>query len=126
MMTKDEFRKGWLLLILQTWAARYNRVHTNGTPTADAVEQFNFYYSKLSWAHPDAWLHVAERYAEGKEWPSLQDLKVSLQHANEEFIKAVPDRSEKQFCECPTEAAEIIERILGRSIRAGTTGQDHQ
>lgn len=110
-MTRQEFMLGWSILVLQPWGRHYNQVIKDGTPTADAVAQFNLYFAKLKWAHPDAWQRVAERYAEGKEWPSVHDLRISLQHANQDYIKPLSDRSEKQFCECPQDVAAILARF---------------
>lgn len=114
-MTKDEFLIGWKLLVLQPWGWRYNQVGANGKPTADALTQLDFYFTKLSWAHPAAWRKIAARSAEGKEWPSVQDLRHALQHVNADFVVALPDDSRAQVCECPPELAKRLS-LLGRSM----------
>lgn len=89
-MTKTEFLKGWKLLIMQSWGWRYNQIGRDHEPTPDALAQLDFYYEKLKWAHPKAWMKVADLFAQGKEWPSITDLRSALQSINPEFIPALP------------------------------------
>lgn len=117
-MTKKEFLQGWKVLVLQPWGWRYNQVGKDGKPTADAMAQLDFYFSKLSWAQPEAWAKVAEVYAEGKEWPSVQELRASLQNLNGQFVKALPHRSEG--VEMPQEVRARLAKIGHPMTREGT------
>ena len=108
-MTKTEFLQGWKMLVLQPWGWRYNQIGKDGKPTPDAMAQLDFYFAKLSWAQTEAWRKVAEVYAEGKEWPSIQELRASLQSLNGQFVKALPHRSEGE--EMPPEVRAMFAKI---------------
>lgn len=110
-MTRKEFMIGWSILVLQPWGWRYSKVGADGRPTADSLAQIDFYFTKLSWAHPQAWSTVAEMYAEGKDWPSVQELRLSLQAINARFIKSLTDQTEKEYCECPEDVQAILDRV---------------
>lgn len=110
-MTRKEFMAGWSLLVLQPWGWRYNKVGGDGQPTSEALAQIEFYFSKLSWAHPQAWRQVVELYAEGKEWPSVQELRISLQTINARFVVGLTDQTTKAYCECPAELHAILSRV---------------
>lgn len=113
-MTKREFAQGWKLLILQPWGWRYRTLTPQGTPSEESQTQLDFYYSKLSWAHADAWREVAERYAQGEEWPSLDALKLSLRHANLKNIKLLTPPMPVHE-EIPPEVREMLSKI-GRKM----------
>lgn len=116
-MTRNEFLTGWKLLVLQPAAWRFNQIGKDGRPTADAIAQLDFYFSKLGWADPEAWRKVAELYAEGKEWPSIQELRSSLQNLNRRAVKALPHRSEGT--EMPEEVRAMLAKIGQPMVRGG-------
>jgi hypothetical protein len=111
VMTKAQFVKGWKLLIIQPWGARYNRAE-NGQPTEESRTQLEFYYDKLKWADPRAWMKLASTYAEGKEWPSIGELKTSLQVVNARYVPAINDKRAMRDGESmPSEVRDMISRI---------------
>lgn len=110
-MTKPEFIRGWKLLVLQPWGWRYNQLTKDGRPTDDALAQLDLYFAELSWAHAEAWAKVAKMYASGKEWPCLNDINASLRVVHPQFVRALPDRSVTEGCECPPEVAAILARL---------------
>jgi hypothetical protein len=88
-MTHSEFAQGWKLLILQPWGWRYRSLTDQGQPTEESKTQLEFYYTKLKFGHREAWRHVAELYAQGKEWPSVNELRIALCHANTQTMKTL-------------------------------------
>ena len=60
-----------------------------GGMTEETRTQMAFYYDKLKWAHGEAWGKVADEYAQGSEWPSLNTLKQALLHVNQRFVPAI-------------------------------------
>ena len=58
-MTREEFTKGWALLLAQPWGRRYSGTEN----VTDAELQFQLYYSRLAWAPAEAWLKVAVAFA---------------------------------------------------------------
>lgn len=114
-MEKGAFSKGWKLLILQPWGWRYRGLVEDPqtgqmVPSEEAKAQMNFYYDKLKWAQAAAWMHVAEVYAQGKDWPSVQELKTALQHVNGKFITALP-AYQPEFVPMPEELRERLRRL---------------
>ena len=93
-MTEAEFARGWRLLVLQPWGWRYNQVK-NGKPTQDSIEQLDFYYRKLGWADADSWYRVADLFAAGKEWPSIDELKQSLKSSGAKNVGYMPPNTEQ-------------------------------
>lgn len=108
-MSRAAFSRGWKLLIIQPWGWRYNQVDASGQPTTAAVTQMEFYYDKLKWAHPEAWWDVAQTYAQGNDWPSLNDLRQALRHANGQYVEALTDQ--RPGVPMPEEVRAIFERI---------------
>jgi hypothetical protein len=112
-MTQGEFAQGWKLLILQPWGWRYRGLNEEGQPTEEAKLQMQLYYSKLKWASPEAWMKVVSVYVEGSEWPSIGDMKRSLQQANPEFVKAIegpgPAKAERTMTD--DEARSVLKRF---------------
>lgn len=90
-MTQAEFAKGWKLLVLQPWGWRYRSLTDQGGMTEETKTQMEFYYDKLKWAHPAAWMKVADLFAQGEEWPSVQALKVALQNINTRYVNGLTD-----------------------------------
>jgi hypothetical protein len=110
-VTQFEFAKGWKLLILQPWGWRYRSLTAEGQPTEESRTQLAFYYDKLKWAHPEAWFKTASLFAEGKEWPSVSELRASLQSLNPRYVPALTDRSKCKSEPPPPEAQAILDRI---------------
>lgn len=83
-MTKEDFIKPYLLLVFQPWGRRYDLA------TPEGQTQSEFYYHAISWAHPDAWMKVAQQQATGEQWPSLTAIKLALNAINGDFVTALP------------------------------------
>ena len=110
-MTQAEFARGWKLLILQPWGWRYRGLDAQGRPTEEARAQLEVYFAKLQWAHPTAWLHVADLYAQGNEWPSVTDLLRALRQVNGRFVTALPKPTEEPSDGMPDEVRSMLDRI---------------
>ncbi len=104
-MTRQEFKAGWRLLLLQPWGWRYNQAR-DGQPTAEAVAQ----------------LAVARLYAEGKEWPSVAELRTSLALEQPRHVAALPDRSRQQGVPMPDEVRALLARIGGKMAMVNDAG----
>ena len=111
-MSQAEFVKGWKLLIIQPWGWRYNQTDASGKPTAAAMTQMEFYFEKLRWAHPQAWWTVAQTYAQGNDWPSVNELRQALQYANGKYVDAVTDQRPGE--PMPEGVRAIFERLTGK------------
>lgn len=74
-MTREDFMRGWLLLIAQPWGRRY------ADDTDIARVQSEFYLSRLHAVPADAWRKTCERLASKDSWPSLDDCMASLTEA---------------------------------------------
>ena len=121
-MTKAEFARGWKLLILQPWGWTYRSLTEHGVPTEESRAQMEFYFDSLKWAHPDAWIRIATLFAEGRpkvdlhgkkvdQWPSVWELRISLQAINHEYVQALPAPS-RTYVPCPPESAEVLRRMM--------------
>lgn len=108
-MTQGEFAKGWKLLVLQPWGWRYRGLTPEGKPSAESQAQLEFYYDRLKWADPRAWWKVAELYAQGGEWPSVNELRGSLNQLNPHFVKAIGQ--EKRGEPMPEEVRSLLKRV---------------
>ena len=71
-MTREEFTRGWTLLIIQPWGKRYA---AQDTPSR---LQFEFYYNRLGRFHPEAWLVACQLFAAGDKWPGADDMRSSI------------------------------------------------
>jgi len=71
-MTREEFAKGWLLLIVQPWGRRY------AEDTDIARTQSEFYYHQLKEIPSQDWWHTCEVIASGSLWPSVDDIRGRL------------------------------------------------
>ena len=109
-MTQAEFIKGWTLLILQPWGWRYRSMTADGRPSEESRQQLEFYYDKLKWAEPKAWLTITELYAQGGEWPSVSALKTALHQVNARFLTALP-APEPTYAAMPVEIRNIFARL---------------
>lgn len=67
-MTREDFAKGWLLLMAQPWGRRY------AEDTDIARVQSEFYFSRFSHVPQALWRQACERMASGDSWPSVDDL----------------------------------------------------
>jgi hypothetical protein len=110
-MTQGEFAKGWKLLILQPWGWRYRSLDAHGKPTEEAMTQMEFYFAKLKWAHPEAWWQVADRFAQGGEWPSVDELRNSLRQVNGRYVKSLTGPRTGYDGGMPAEVRAMVERI---------------
>jgi hypothetical protein len=116
-MTQAEFARGWKLLILQPWGWRYRAVMEDPrtrqiVPSEESRMQLEFYFSKLSWAQVEAWMKVADLFAQGKEWPSVAELQQALRQVNRDYVQALPKPSATSE-PMPDEVREILSRISG-------------
>ena len=114
-MTPAEFAKGWKLLVLQPWGWRYRSLTDQGTMTEETKTQMEFYYDKLKWAHPDAWMKVSDLFAQEEEWPSVQAFKVALQNINSRYVKGLTDARKDSYEPMPEGFKERIGKI-GKSM----------
>ncbi len=89
-MTQTEFMKGWTLLILQPWGWRYRGMTQDGRPSEESKLQLEFYFDKLKSVEASAWWHVASLHAQGDAWPSVREIKISLNQTHGRFIAALP------------------------------------
>lgn len=110
LMSQGDFGKGWKLLIIQPWGWRYNQTDRLGKPTTEAQAQLEFYYDKLKWADPRAWWKTAETYAQGKEWPSVNELRTTLLSINAQFVKVLQDTRPSE--PMPEGVRNILDRLL--------------
>jgi len=114
-LTQAEFAKGWKLLVLQPWGWRYRSLTDQGTMTEETKTQMEFYYAKLKWAHPEAWLKVADLAAQGEDWPSVHSLKLSLQAMNTRFVQGITDARKDAYEPMPDGFMACIGKI-GKSM----------
>ena len=103
------------MLILQPWGWRYRGMTDQGHPTEESTAQLEFYYAKLKWAQGEAWMNVAERFAEGEKWPSVQELRQALQHINVKYVQALP-QPEPELVPMPDDVREALNRFVGRDL----------
>lgn len=110
-MTKKEFLPGWTLLIVQPWGWRYNQVGHDGKPTPDALTQLDFYYDKLKFGDMKAWAQTAELYAQGREWPCLNDVRQTLSMFHRRIHDQLPAPT-SEVVEMPEEVRQKIQAIV--------------
>lgn len=119
-MSQQEFLRGWLLLVTQPWGHRYNQtVRTGpdaGRPTADATLQMQFYFDKLKHGTPAAWYRTAEVYAQGHEWPSLENLRRTLKQFEEKPRQLRDDRPVEPQ-PMPEQVKALVLRMFGEPRR---------
>jgi hypothetical protein len=68
-MTRQEFAKGWLLLIAQPWGRRYEG------DSEVATTQREFYYATFRQVSGDAWWRACCALAAHDTWPSISALR---------------------------------------------------
>lgn len=119
-MSKTDFLRGWALLVTQPWGHRYNQtIRTGpdaGKPTPEATLQMQFYYDKLKHGSAAAWLKTAECHAQGRDWPSLDDLRRSLR-GNEEHPRQLTDERPHELVPMPPEIKAQVLRLFGKPRR---------
>jgi len=87
-MTREEFFKGWFLLVAQPWGKRYGQSDEIGQLQSD------FYYSKFQKVNPFLWLAICEQFAEGSRWPSVEMMRETI-NANmpaEKHLTKLPEQ----------------------------------
>lgn len=119
-MPKGDFSQGWKLLILQPWGWRYRGLVEDAqtgrmVPSEEAKTQMNFYYDKLKWAQPGAWMAVAELFAQGDDWPSVNELKAALMHLNAKYVTALPQPT-PELVPMPDDVREKLSRFVGKAL----------
>jgi len=108
-MTREEFMKGWSMLVMQPWGWRYNKVGNDSRPVGDALLQLDLYFESLKWADARAWWKVAVLFARGEKWPSVNELRDGLRSVNGDFVKSLQQQPE--YVEMPAEVRAMVERI---------------
>ena len=109
-MTQAEFVQGWKLLIIQPWGWRYNQMDQNGQPTSATKQQMEFYFDKLKWAHPEAWLEVVDLFARGDKWPSVDELTQTLRQVNSKYARDL-QKPEPRWEPMPDEVRAQLQRL---------------
>ena len=114
-MTREEFTHGWIFLTTQPWGAIYD-----GRLEPDKARiQFELYYERLSYAHPQAWLRTAKLFAAGAQWPALDAIRQSLSQCNQSFRPALPtpqptsDLTTEEQADCEA----TLSRLIGKPFR---------
>lgn len=120
-MSREEFLRGWRLLIIQPWGWRYNQTEADGRPAFAAREQLEFYFDRLKWAHGDVWMRVATSYAHGDEWPSLNALILSARQVHAQMRPALTDQ--RPGDPMPAGVRAILER-LGNKMTMGARASE--
>ena len=114
-MTKEEFLRGYMLLVVQPWGKRYH------LDSQEGQLQSELYYRNVSWASAEAWAHVSEVYAQGEKWPPLFDLKQALRHHMPRRI-ALPAPAQGVSCAMPEEVRKRINDVLERAAKPMAEG----
>ena len=119
-MSQQDFLRGWALLVTQPWGHRYNQtIRTGpdaGRPTPEATLQMQFYYDKLKHGSVAAWLKTAECHAQGRDWPSLEDLRRSLRNHEEKPQQLTDDRP-LEWQPMPANIQAMLVRMYGAKRR---------
>lgn len=71
-MTREEFTKGWTLLIIQPWGKRY------AVQDIPSRLQFEFYYNRLGRFQAEAWEVACGLFASGDKWPSADEMRHAI------------------------------------------------
>lgn len=108
-MTPQEFSTGWKFLINQPWGWRYKTVTAEGKPSEESKLQLEFYYSQLSFGHPDAWMKTAQLYAAGSEWPSLGSLRDTLSMFHRRCLTRLTDQTPDTGIPMPEEIRQKLQ-----------------
>lgn len=99
-MTRDEFVQGWNLLVAQPWGKRYTATRDQSSAQTSAT-QLTFYFKKLGSYPSGAWFVACELFAQGDHWPSIDEMRTTINHS-------LPQRMKIEY---NTEASECAEPI---------------
>lgn len=84
-MTRSEFLKPYLMLVIQPWGKRY------GMQTPEGELQSDLYFKRLGHANPYVWEALCELFAQGDHWPSIDEIKLAMrQNSRDEKPKKLP------------------------------------
>lgn len=120
-MTKEEFLKGWALLIAQPWGSRYARAESE-MDRLTAKTQLDLYYQEFCGAEPEDWLKACRQHAKGARWPSIDDLRVSVRARPTPALPAVRGLTGAEFGETLFEAikwaaaVQWIDQSIARAV----------
>lgn len=107
MMPKEQFIRGWDLLITQPWGRRYGTVQDSAAAKA-AATQLAFYYRKLGTFPAEIWLLACELFAQGDHWPSIDELRTTLNHN-------LPKRMQVEYVCGRTEMPEALSLCMAHA-----------
>ena len=114
-MTREDFTKGWMFLVIQPWGQKYNGKYE----PEQAQMQFEVYYHALSFGSAEAWKDTALLYAAGSDWPALTEMRRTLSEAHRKHIKTLPEPTND--ADLDPEAVNKIEanlsRIMGKPFK---------
>ena len=95
-----------MLLAAQPWGKTYRG------QSPEATIQVELYYKHVNKANAESWQKVCEAAAIGEKWPSLSDLKSSLQHRGGwEQNGQVKIQHKPEYVECPPDIAEKLAKL---------------
>jgi len=78
-MDREQFYRGWLLLIAQPWGRLYqDRGNLTVEQRTTAQIQQELYFKRLAYCNPYLWESICESFATGDHWPSIDELKRSI------------------------------------------------
>lgn len=118
-MDREQFYRGWLLLISQPWGKLYQeRMDMTNEQRATVQIQQELYYKRLSWSNPLIWESVCEWYASGDHWPSIDELKKTV------AANSPQQKPEKAFEPNWSHAPEPIAVMMAYAKREGVTIRD--
>ena len=79
-MDREQFYRGWLLLVSQPWGKMYqdqgSRMSDEQRATAGIQQEL--YFKRLSYCNPFLWESICESFATGEHWPSIDELKRAI------------------------------------------------
>lgn len=78
-MDREEFYRGWLMLISQPWGRLYqDRGNVTTEQRTTAQIQQELYFKRLSYCNPYLWESICESFATGDHWPNIDELKRAI------------------------------------------------
>lgn len=106
-MPKEQFIRGWNLLIAQPWGKRYGTMQDSAAAKT-AATQLAFYYKKLGAYPVEAWLGACELFAQGDHWPNVDEIRQALNHS-------LPQRFQIEYAHGRAEMPEAIALCLAHA-----------
>lgn len=100
IMPKEQFIRGWNLLVAQPWGKRYGTMQDSAAAKT-AATQLAFYYKKLGAYPAEAWLGICELFAQADHWPSVDEMRQALNHN-------LPQRLHIEYTGGRTEMPEVV------------------